>query len=107
MLRRPTTATRRRVAAHACPCCRRLWALSGSRVPSGSWVIACKYCGWHAIRGAHRAERSPGTRPLSGGSSGHQWHGVLFYADDDQLVDALEDHLVTGWAAGGVGLVIA
>jgi hypothetical protein len=103
MLRQPTNATRRRVAAHACPGCRRLWALSGSRIPSGSWVIACKYCGWHAIRGGQRAASSAVTDTEAAGWS----HGVVFYAEDSELVTALEDHLVAGWTSGGVGLVIA
>jgi ribosomal protein L37AE/L43A len=108
MLRHPTNAARRRVAAHACPGCRRLWALSGSRIPSGSWVIACKYCGWHAIRGGHRPASSSAAHSRASTDAGHPWwHGVLFYDEDDQLVRALEDYLVAAWEKGGVGLVIA
>ncbi|WP_186816413.1 MEDS domain-containing protein [Cellulomonas aerilata] len=108
MLRTPTNAARRRVAAHACPCCRRLWALSGSRIPSGSWVIACKFCGWHAIRGGPRRP-APGTGGASSrADAGTDWsHRVLFHAGDDHLMGAVEDYLVAGWEAGGVGLVIA
>jgi ribosomal protein L37AE/L43A len=105
MLRHPTNVTRRRVAAHACPRCRRLWALSGSRMPSGSWVIACKHCGWHALRGGHHTDRTA----VAGRRTGEaRWsHGVLFHAEDRQLVDALEQYLLAGWDAGGLGLVIA
>jgi hypothetical protein len=74
-------------------------------MPSGSWVIACKHCGWHALRGGHHADRTaaPGRR-----TGEARWsHGVLFYAEDRQLVDALEEYLVAGWDAGGLGLVIA
>jgi hypothetical protein len=77
-------------------------------MPSGSWVIACKHCGWHALRGARRADHTtvPGSR--AGGTDGGTWsHGVFFYAEDHQLVTVLERHLLAAWEASGVGLVIA
>ncbi len=77
-------------------------------MPSGSWVIACKFCGWHSLRGGHRADRSGVPAPRTGGLGEGCWsHGVLFYAEDDQLVAALEQYLVTGWESGGGGIVIA
>jgi hypothetical protein len=77
-------------------------------MPSGSWVIACKHCGWHAVRGGHRADRAtlPERRAVAA-DAGTWSHGVFFYADDEQLVAVLERHLMTGWDAGAVGLVIA
>jgi MEDS: MEthanogen/methylotroph, DcmR Sensory domain len=77
-------------------------------MPSGSWVIACKHCGWHAVRGGPHADR--GTAPARRTRATHEgtWsHGVLLYAEDRQLIDVLERYLVTGWDAGGLGLVIA
>lgn len=125
MLRRPTTVTRRRVAAHACPECRRLWALSGSRIPSGAWVIACKFCGWHDVRGGartttsaaegseHRAGSATGTGTGTGtgaptpAPTDARSHDVVFHAADDELVASMAQYLAEGWAAGGIGLVIA
>jgi hypothetical protein len=90
-------------------------------MPSGSWVIACKHCGWHALRGGHRGDHTtvPGAREVTGGARTHDartdartdggtWsHGVFFYAEDHQLLTVLERYLLAGWDAGGVGLVIA
>lgn len=110
MLRRPTNVTRRRVAAHACPECRRLWALSGSRVPSGAWVIACSYCGWHDVRGGGRSPASGHGEPADGAARPApraRSHDVVLHAGDDRLVAVLEEYLVAGWAGGETGLVIA
>jgi ribosomal protein L37AE/L43A len=107
MLRRPTHVTRRRVAAHACPECRRLWALRGERTDTGTWLIRCSFCGWHDVRGA-LAQRSEVADPGEADVSTARWsHGVLLYSREDELLDVLEDYLVTGWDDGGVGLVIA
>ncbi len=119
MLRRPAHVTRRRVAAHACPDCRRLWALRGVRTDTGTWLISCAYCGWSDVRttGADRRRVVPAQRDtqrraepgtVEHGATGGGWsHGVLLYSHDDELLTALLDHLVAGWSAGRVGLVIA
>ena len=115
MIRRPTHVTRRRVAAHACPQCRRLWALSGSRLPSGAWVIACASCGWHDVRGGRRATEP---LPTQGGRAGgptrsartpdaDRPHDVVLAADEDQLVSAVEEHLLAGGSGAPTCLVIA
>jgi hypothetical protein len=114
MLRRPAHVTRRRVAAHACPDCHRLWALRGVRTDSGAWLILCAFCGWSDLRptGATRGGDLPSARvprratPDETGDD--RWsHGVLLYEHDDELLAVLEDYLVDGWARGAVGLVIA
>ena len=108
MLRRPANVTRRRVAAHACPDCRRLWALRGVRTDTGSWLISCAFCGWTDVRpsGTERRTQVPEQRPTPDGDG--QWsHGVFLYEHDHQLVSVLEEYLVDGWSAGCVGLVIA
>ncbi len=111
MLRRPAHVTRRRVAAHACPHCRRLWALRGVRIGTGTWLILCASCGWSDVRTAGGDRRSvPAQRPIPGAPGGDgdvRSHGVLLYARDDELLAALVGHLVRGWSAGRVGLVIA
>jgi hypothetical protein len=77
-------------------------------MPSGSWVIACKFCGWHAVRGGRRADGRAVPGPRAGTPAGGSWsHGVYFYAEDHQLIAVLEHYLVAGWEAGGLGLVIA
>ena len=108
MLRRPAYVNRRRVAAHACPQCRRLWALRGVRTEAGAWLISCSFCGWRDVRGAHGdpGPDVPQQRPAS--RSGGQWsHGVFLYEREEHLLDVLEGYLLAGWASGGVGLVIA
>jgi Zn ribbon nucleic-acid-binding protein len=129
MLRRPAHVTRRRVAAHACPACRRLWALRGVRADDGSWLISCSSCGWSDLRtpGGERRGTVPAQHPGTGTGasdrtpvpaadpsagrafgSGGQWsHGVYLYATDDALLTVLEEYLLTGWSQGAVGLVIA
>jgi hypothetical protein len=108
MMRRPANVTRRRVAAHACPDCRRLWALRGVRTDDGTWLISCAHCGWHDLRGAG-VERGPGVPGQRGTApAGGQWsHGVLLYDEDEQLLGTLEAYLLAGWSEGAVGLVIA
>lgn len=108
MLRRPAHVTRRRVAAHACPACRRLWALRGVRTDEGSWLISCAFCGWSDLRKAHTDRRHQVPAQRSTTSAEGRWsHGVLLYEHDDELLDVLEDYLTTGWSSGAVGLVIA
>jgi ribosomal protein L37AE/L43A len=107
MLRHPAKDTRRRVAAHACPACRRLWALRGARTDSGAWVISCTTCGWSDIRtaGAHRTEGVP---THGAQTAGGPWsHGACVYGSESELVRVLEDYVVAGWACGEVALVIA
>lgn len=111
MQRRTTQLARRRVAAHACPACRRPWALRGVRTEAGSWVIRCSSCGWQDLRRArHPGPPTQGDTPHAAplpADATHRSPGVLLHDDDDHLLDALEDYLVAGWAAGGAGLVIA
>lgn len=115
MLRRPAHVTRRRVAAHACPDCHRLWALRGVRTDSGAWLITCASCGWSDLRptGADRRgdvppAREPRAETTNGSASGDRWsHAVVLYEGDDELLALLVDHLVEGWAQDAVGLVIA
>jgi hypothetical protein len=71
-------------------------------------VISCTTCGWSDIRtaGANRTEAVPtqgGHDTLPGPWS----HGVLLYDSEPELVRALEDYVVAGWACGEVALVIA
>ncbi len=115
MLRRPAHVTRRRVAAHACPDCHRLWALRGVRTDSGAWLILCAFCGWSDLRptGVARDGDLPSSRTPQHDTTGaspaeENWvHAVLLYAHDDELLTVLEDYLLEGWARGAVGLVIA
>ena len=108
MLRRPAHVARRRVAAHACPACRQLWALRGVRSELGAWVISCASCGWSDIRAAAvtRPEAGIGEGP-AGGTLGYWSHGVFLYDREDDLLRVLEDYLLNAWAAGGVALVVA
>lgn len=108
MLRRPVHVTRRRVAAHACPGCRQLWALRGARSELGAWVISCGSCGWSDIRAAAaiRPDGAPGDA-APGCTLGHWSHGVFLYDTDADLLRVLEDYLLNAWATGGVALVVA
>lgn len=110
MVTRRTTGSRRRAAAHACPDCRRPWALRGRRSASGAWIISCDSCGWVDVRvGRPAAER--GTDPavlddrLDGPLCGWS-HGVHVHRGEDDLLSSVETYLVRGWSAGGVGLVV-
>lgn len=112
MQRRPAHAARRRVAAHACPVCRRPWALRGIRTETGAWLIRCSSCGWQDERraqlpGPPTPRASPSARRAVLADDMQRTPGALLYDDDDHLLDSVEDYLVAGWAAGGAGLVIA
>lgn len=73
VIRRQAYVTRRRVAAHACPACRRLWALRGVRTDTGAWLVVCAFCEWNDLRSPPpRPGDPPGPpdRPADAGTSG-------------------------------------
>ena len=105
MLSSETSSRRRRAAlAHACVACQRPWAVRAVRNATGAYLLVCRYCSWQEARPAVAPTRpalSPATprRPAD--------HSVLFYDDEDELLQRLVTLVTDVVAANETCLLIA
>lgn len=75
---------------------------------TGLWLFSCQFCGWHVLRGGSAGEPTRDRTWAAGpGTTEGPSHGVQFYASHAALVRSLANYLASGWAADGVGIIIA